>query len=49
MQVVLRVDSDDAARAWYDDPEYEPIRAIRHASCTNNRMTVAKGFVPPEG
>jgi len=44
--VVLRFDSEEAARAWYDDPEYEPVRAIRLASCTNSNLVLAKEYVP---
>lgn len=47
--VVLRFDSEEAARAWYDDPAYEPVREIRHSSCDNNHMVLAQGFVPPTG
>jgi uncharacterized protein (DUF1330 family) len=47
VHVVLRFASEGAARAWYDDPEYEPVRGIRHATCSNNSLVVAKEFVPP--
>jgi len=47
VHVVLRFASEEAARAWYDDPGYEPVRGIRHATCTNNSLVVATEFVPP--
>ena len=47
VHVVLRFDSEDSARAWYNDPEYEPVRGIRHATCSNNSLVIAKEFVPP--
>jgi uncharacterized protein (DUF1330 family) len=47
VHVVLRFDSEDAARAWYNDPDYRPIRGIRHASCSNNSLVVAQAFVAP--
>ena len=47
--VVLRFDSEEAARAWYNDSAYEPVRKIRLGSCNNNNLVIAKQFVPPSG
>lgn len=47
VHAILRFDSEEAAQAWYDDPEYEPVRGIRLSSCSNNRISLAKAFVPP--
>lgn len=45
--VVLRFESDEAALAWYSDPDYEPVKKIRFDSCANANMVLAKQFVPP--
>lgn len=44
--VVLRFPSEEAALAWYNDPEYEPVKKIRFDSCVNNHMVLAKPFTP---
>ena len=45
--MVLRFASDEAARAWYSDPDYAPVRDIRHTSCSNNSLVIAQPFDPP--
>ena len=45
--VVLRFESDEAARAWYNDPAYEPVRKIRLDASANGNMVLASSFVPP--
>ena len=45
--VVLKFDSEEAARNWYFDPAYEPVRKIRLGSCDNNSLVLAQQFVPP--
>ena len=45
--VVLKFPSEEAALAWYNDAEYEPLRKIRLDSCSNSNMVVAREFVPP--
>jgi len=40
--VVLKFPSEQAARAWYADPAYAPLKAIRFAACRNNNMVIAK-------
>lgn len=49
VEVVLRFASMDAARAFYDDPDYAPVRAIRFASTANGRLVLAQGFAPAGG
>jgi uncharacterized protein (DUF1330 family) len=40
--VVLRFPSEQAARTWYSDPDYEPLKKIRLTACRNNNMVIAK-------
>lgn len=49
VNIVLRFPDMDAARAWYDDPEYAPVRQIRLDNTANNSLTIVHGFVPPNG
>ncbi|MDH4107620.1 MAG: DUF1330 domain-containing protein [Gammaproteobacteria bacterium] len=46
--VVLKFESDEAALAWYNDPEYAPVRKIRLDASANGNMVLAKAFVAPE-
>jgi uncharacterized protein (DUF1330 family) len=46
--VVLKFDSEEAARRWYEDPDYEPAKKIRLDTCTNNNLVIAGEFEPPE-
>jgi uncharacterized protein (DUF1330 family) len=45
-QVAVCVSFPDAesARAWFDDDEYAPYKAIRHESTTNIREYIVPGF-----
>lgn len=43
--VVLEFDSVEAARAWYQSPEYQAIAGLRHAAADTNAVIVA-GFDP---
>lgn len=47
VNVVLRFASEEAARNWYDDPDYGPIKQIRLDSSANGTVVVAKEFVAP--
>jgi uncharacterized protein (DUF1330 family) len=47
--VVLRFDSEEAARNWYNDPDYAPVRQIRLDSTTNGTLVISPQFVPPGG
>lgn len=40
--VVLKFASEAAALNWYNDPDYEPIKKMRFASCNNGNMVLAK-------
>lgn len=46
--VVLRFRSEEAARAWYNDPNYAPVKKLRLDSCANRNAVIAKQFVPPD-
>ena len=48
IEVVVRFPSTEAAMAWYEDPDYAPLRQLRFDTCTANRLVVASEFVPPE-
>ena len=45
--VVLEFESAEAARRWYDSPEYASIKELR-TSNTEGWLAIAEGFVPPE-
>ena len=49
VNVVLRFDSEEAARNWYNDPAYAPVKQIRLNSTKNGSIVLAKEFKgPPE-
>jgi uncharacterized protein (DUF1330 family) len=45
--VVLRFASEDAARNFYNDPAYAPVKQIRLNSTKNGTLVIAKEFTPP--
>lgn len=45
--IVLRFDSEEAARGWYDDSDYQPVKQLRFDTSENGTALLAKGFVPP--
>tara|TARA_Y100001960_G_C14104670_1_gene554583 strand:+ start:208 stop:357 length:150 start_codon:yes stop_codon:yes gene_type:complete len=47
VNVVLRFESEEAAMAWYNDPDYGPVKKIRGDSSANGTVVLAKQFVPP--
>ncbi|MGD2166812.1 MAG: DUF1330 domain-containing protein [Gammaproteobacteria bacterium] len=47
--VVLRFASDEAALAWYNDPEYAPLKKMRIDASDNANVVLAREFVPPSG
>ena len=47
VNVVLRFESEGAAMAWYNDPDYGPVKKIRLNSTAKATMVLAKQFVPP--
>jgi len=49
MEVVLRFPDRAAAQAWYEDPDYAPVRQIRLNATTHERLVIAAAFTPPGG
>jgi uncharacterized protein (DUF1330 family) len=47
VNVLLRFPSEQAARAWYDDAEYGPVRQIRLRSTAGGSIVLLQEFVPP--
>ncbi|HLV96055.1 MAG TPA: DUF1330 domain-containing protein [Candidatus Acidoferrales bacterium] len=45
--IVLRFDSEQAARHWYNDPDYGPVKQIRMNSTKNGTIVLAKEFKMP--
>jgi uncharacterized protein (DUF1330 family) len=45
--VVIRFPSEEAARNWYNDPAYAPVRQIRLNSTKNGNAVLAKEFAAP--
>jgi uncharacterized protein (DUF1330 family) len=48
VNVVLKFHSEEAARNWYNDPAYGPVRQIRLDSTQGGYIVMAKEFKPPE-
>jgi uncharacterized protein (DUF1330 family) len=48
VNVVLKFPSEEAARTFYNDPAYGPVRQIRLGSTKGGYVTIAKEFTPPE-
>jgi uncharacterized protein (DUF1330 family) len=36
--VLMEFPDVESARAWYDDPAYQPLKAIRHRAVVNNAV-----------
>ena len=47
VNVVLKFDSEEAARNWYNDPDYGPVKQIRLNSTKNGSIVLAKEFKAP--
>jgi uncharacterized protein (DUF1330 family) len=47
VNVVLKFDSEEAARNWYNDPAYGPVKQIRLNSTKNGSIMLAKEFKMP--
>jgi uncharacterized protein (DUF1330 family) len=47
--VVIRFPSEQAVRDFVNDPEYQPVKAIRQALTTNASAVLAPEFQMPEG
>lgn len=48
INLILKFDTQEQALAWYNDPDYQPIKNIRSSSTTNSTGVLAKAFQPPE-
>ena len=47
MNVVIEFPSEHDAKAFYDDPAYEPVKAIRIGSTAHHNAVMSAGFVYP--
>ena len=47
VNVVLKFDSEEAARNWYNDADYGPVKQIRLNSTKNGSVVLAKEFEMP--
>ena len=47
--VIFTFPSEDAARGWYNDPAYQPIKQLRVGSSQNGSMILTKGFATQAG
>lgn len=47
VNVVLKFPSEEAARNWYNDPDYGPVKQIRLNSTENGSIVMAKEFKTP--
>jgi uncharacterized protein (DUF1330 family) len=47
VNVVLRFPTEEAARNWYNDPDYRDVKQIRLGSTSNGTLVLAQEFVPP--
>ena len=47
--VVIRFPTEQAVRDFVNDPEYQPVKAIRKALTTNANAVLAPEFQMPEG
>ena len=47
VNVILKFDSEAAARGWYDDPDYGPVKQIRLNSTQNDSIVMMEEFVMP--
>lgn len=44
MHAIVQFPSEEAALQCYNDPEYQPVKEIRHRSTTNCTMVLVKAF-----
>lgn len=45
--IVLRAESEEALRSFYDDPDYAQPKALRHSITSNANGVIAPEFTPP--
>ena len=48
MTAILKFESEEAAMAWYNDPDYAPALKLRLSATTNGIGLLANEFVPPK-
>ena len=48
IHLVLRFDSEQQALAWYNDPDYQPIKDLRLSSTANSTEVLARAFQSQE-
>ena len=46
--VIMEFESVEAAKRWYNSPEYQAVVGLRHAAATG-WLIIAEEFVPPQG
>jgi uncharacterized protein (DUF1330 family) len=46
VNVLLKFDSEEAARNFYNDPEYQPVKQVRLNSTKGGTVVLAKELVP---
>ena len=46
MNAIVKFPSEEAALQCYNDPEYQPVKAIRQGSTAHCSMILVKAFVP---
>lgn len=45
--VVIRFSDVDVAQAFLDDPDYRPVKELRHGITTRGQAVIAPEFTPP--
>lgn len=48
INLVLKFENQEQAMAWYNDPEYQPVKGVRLSATTNSTGVLAKAFQPAE-
>ncbi len=46
--IVLKFESVEAAKAWYNSPEYQAIKPLRLNATTDSWIALSEGFQMPE-
>lgn len=42
--IIIKFDSEEQALAWYNDPDYQPVKKLRFNSTANNVAFLAHGL-----
>ena len=45
--VILRAESEDSFRNFYEDPDYADLKALRHSITSGPNLVIAPEFTPP--